>query len=76
MTNEQQVTQPRRIFGIILTTGVFQRHWKIKVLNPGTNTSYALQWFAMALLTLVISIVFNSNTIQLLQQPATDKPYE
>lgn len=56
--------------------GVLQRHWQTKVLNPGTNTSYALQWFAMALLALVISIVFNSNTILLLQQSATDKPYE
>lgn len=56
--------------------GIFQRHWKTKVLNPGTNTSYALQWFAMALLALVISIVFNSNTILLLQHSPTDKPYE
>ncbi len=48
--------------------GVLERHWPVKRLDPSVNTSYAWQWFAMALVALLIYIGFNSNAIQLLQE--------
>ena len=46
--------------------GVLTRHWRSKRLDPGTNTSYAIQWFGMALLLSVAVLIASSNIVQLL----------
>ena len=48
-------------------TGLLTRHWPKKYLNPENNISYALQWFGMALLALVITLIKSSNILALWQ---------
>lgn len=46
--------------------GVLERHWKRILLNPNTNTSYAVQWFGMAFVLLLGACLAGTNIITLL----------
>lgn len=46
-------------------TGVFARHWPAVTVNTRTHIQYALQWFGMALLVLVVSFLMSSNFLAL-----------
>ncbi len=45
--------------------GVFARHWPAVTVNTRTHIQYALQWFGMALVVLVISFLMSSNYLAL-----------
>lgn len=49
------------------STGVYSRHWQSKIIKPATNISYAIQWFSMALMLLIVSLLASSNVISLLK---------
>tara|TARA_R100001377_G_scaffold83746_1_gene65829 strand:+ start:2193 stop:2957 length:765 start_codon:yes stop_codon:yes gene_type:complete len=46
-------------------TGVFARHWPAVTVNTRMHIQYALQWFGMALVVLVISFLMSSNFLAL-----------
>jgi len=46
-------------------TGVFARHWPAVTVNTRMHIQYALQWFGMALIVLVISFLMSSNFLAL-----------
>ena len=48
-------------------SGVFERHWKITRLNATNSTSYALQWFGMALILVVITIIKSTNILEIIR---------
>ncbi|MEE9354530.1 MAG: SURF1 family protein [Methylococcaceae bacterium] len=45
--------------------GVLERHWRETKLKPENSISYAIQWFGMALLLLVITIVKSTNILEI-----------
>lgn len=49
------------------STGVLQRHWRVKRLSAQNSVSYAIQWFGMALILVVITIVKNTNIIEFIR---------
>jgi surfeit locus 1 family protein len=48
-------------------SGVLVRHWPTVSADSGRNFSYALQWFAMAIAVLLVSLILASNLMQLLR---------
>jgi surfeit locus 1 family protein len=48
--------------------GVLVRHWPTVMVDTGRNFSYALQWFAMAIAVVLVSLILSSNLLQLLRQ--------
>ncbi|MCB1664963.1 MAG: SURF1 family protein [Pseudomonadales bacterium] len=48
--------------------GVFARHWPAVTVNTRMHIQYALQWFGMALVVLVVSFLMSSNFLALRQQ--------
>lgn len=42
----------------------FVREWYIKKINPEKNTSYAVQWFALALALVIIFLVVNTHEVE------------
>ncbi len=48
--------------------GVLIRHWPAVLVDMDRNFSYALQWFAMAIAVVIVSLVLSSNLLQVLQQ--------
>ena len=48
--------------------GVLIRHWPVVLVDSGRNFSYALQWFAMAIAVLAVSVILSSNLLKLAQQ--------
>ena len=49
-------------------SGVLVRHWPTVSADSGRNFSYALQWFAMAIAVLLVSLILASNLLQLLRR--------
>jgi surfeit locus 1 family protein len=47
--------------------GVLVRHWPTVAVDSGRNFSYALQWFAMAIAVVLVSLILSSNLLQLLR---------
>jgi cytochrome oxidase assembly protein ShyY1 len=47
--------------------GVLIRHWPQVLVASNRNFSYALQWFAMALAVLIVSLILSSNLLRLLR---------
>ncbi|MEE9411873.1 MAG: SURF1 family protein [Methylococcales bacterium] len=47
--------------------GVLKRHWQKKRLKPVNSTSYAIQWFGMALILVVISLIKSSNILEIMR---------
>lgn len=47
--------------------GVLERHWRVTRLKPENSTSYAIQWFGMALILLVITIIKSSNILEIIR---------
>lgn len=45
--------------------GVFARHWPAVTVNTRMHIQYALQWFGMALIVLVITFLMSSNFLAL-----------
>ncbi len=45
--------------------GVLVRHWPVVLVDSGRNFSYALQWFAMAIAVIAVSLILSSNVLQL-----------
>ena len=45
--------------------GVYARHWPAVTVNTRTHIQYALQWFAMAIVVLLISFLASSNFLAL-----------
>lgn len=45
--------------------GVFARHWPAVTVNTRMHVQYALQWFGMALIVLVITFLMSSNFLAL-----------
>ena len=45
--------------------GVFARHWPAVTVNTRMHIQYALQWFAMALVVLVVTFLLSSNFLAL-----------
>ena len=41
--------------------GVLSRYWTISNTHPERSTSYAVQWFAMALLLLLVTLIKSTN---------------
>lgn len=50
--------------------GVLVRHWPEVMIDTGTNYSYALQWFAMAIAVIIVSLILSSNILTLLRDRA------
>jgi cytochrome oxidase assembly protein ShyY1 len=48
--------------------GVLIRHWPVVLVDSGRNFTYALQWFAMAIAVIAVSLVLSSNWLKLVQQ--------
>ncbi len=49
--------------------GVFARHWPAVTVNTRTHIQYALQWFGMAAVVLLISFLMSSNYLALRRAP-------
>ena len=47
--------------------GVFVRHWQEKQLQAVNSISYAIQWFAMALILVVITLIKSSNVLEIIR---------
>lgn len=45
--------------------GVFARHWPAVTVSTRSHIQYALQWFGMALLVFVVSVLMSSNILVL-----------
>ena len=45
--------------------GVLARHWPAVAISTRTNIQYALQWFGMALVVLVITLLMSTNVLAL-----------
>jgi surfeit locus 1 family protein len=48
--------------------GVLIRHWPVVLVDSGRNFSYALQWFAMAIAVIAVSLILSSNLLLLAQR--------
>jgi len=48
------------------SAGVLARHWPAVTVSTRSNIQYALQWFALALLVLLVSLAFCTNLLSLL----------
>jgi surfeit locus 1 family protein len=48
--------------------GVLVRHWPVVLVDSGRNFSYALQWLAMAIAVIAVSLILSSNLLKLLQK--------
>lgn len=48
--------------------GVLVRHWSTVLVDTSRNFSYALQWFAMAIAVLIVSLVLSSNILSLMRK--------
>lgn len=48
--------------------GVLVRHWPTVTVDNGRNKSYALQWFAMAIAVIIVTIILSTNILTLLQE--------
>lgn len=48
--------------------GVLARHWPAVAISTRTNIQYALQWFGMALVVLVITLLMSTNVLTLLRE--------
>ena len=48
--------------------GALQTGWATVSVQPAKHTGYAVQWFAMALVLLVMTVIANSNLAEWLQQ--------
>jgi surfeit locus 1 family protein len=48
--------------------GVLVRHWPNVIVDTNRNMSYALQWFAMAIALLIVSLILSSNLLELIKQ--------
>ncbi|MEE9425571.1 MAG: SURF1 family protein [Methylococcales bacterium] len=49
------------------STGVLTRHWQSTRLKPVNSTSYAIQWFGMALILAVITIIKSTNILEIIR---------
>ena len=49
-----------------------QAEWPVVNLRPAKHTGYAVQWFAMAFLLLVLTVFANSNLAQLFQRKSQE----
>lgn len=47
--------------------GIFVRHWQEKQLQSANSISYAIQWFAMALILVVITLIKSSNILEIIR---------
>lgn len=43
--------------------GVLERHWQVTRLKPMNSISYAIQWFGMALILVIISLIKSTNIL-------------
>ena len=48
--------------------GVLARHWSSRAISTRSNLGYALQWFAMALIVLVITVLMSTNILALIKE--------
>lgn len=48
------------------SNGVMTRHWRETQLNLENSTSYAIQWFGMALILVVITIIKSTNILEII----------
>ncbi len=48
--------------------GVLIRHWPVVLVDSGRNFTYALQWFAMAIAVIAVSLILSSNCLKLVRQ--------
>ncbi len=48
--------------------GVLIRHWPEALVDVGRNFNYALQWFAMAIAVVIISLILSSNILKLIEK--------
>ena len=55
--------------------GVLVRHWPTVIVDTSRNFSYALQWFALAIAVIVVTLVLSSNVLDFMKQgpPAQDR---
>lgn len=53
--------------------GVLARHWPAMSVSTRNNIGYALQWFGMALVVLVISALMSTNLLSLMAQRSAQK---
>ena len=47
--------------------GVLERYWPAIIVKPESSTSYALQWFGMALAVLVMAIMKSTNLVEIIR---------
>ena len=52
--------------------GPCQTGWTTVAVQPQKHTGYAVQWFAMALTLLIMTIVANSNIVSWLKKEPTN----
>lgn len=48
--------------------GVLARHWPAVAISTRSNIQYALQWFGMALVVFVITLLMSTNVLALLRE--------
>lgn len=48
--------------------GLLIRHWPEVLVDTSRNYSYALQWFAMAIALLIVSLILSSNLMALMRE--------
>jgi len=51
----------------------FARDWKIVAVHPGKHSSYAMQWFGLAALVLLIYVFMNTRQVSLNEKGATQE---
>ena len=47
--------------------GTFIQHWQEKKHKPTNSTSYAIQWFGMALIVVVITLIKSTNILEIIR---------
>ncbi|MGK0440911.1 MAG: cytochrome oxidase assembly protein ShyY1 [Pseudohongiellaceae bacterium] len=50
------------------SVGMLERNWMVVNIAPAKHTGYAVQWFAMAAMAVIITLLANTNLWQLWQQ--------
>lgn len=52
------------------SAGVHARHWPAVTVSTRSNIQYALQWFGMALVVLLVTLALSTNILSLLRKSA------
>ena len=66
----EELKQPMFPYSLRLakgTAGVLERNWLVVNIEPAKHTGYAVQWFALAAVAIIITLLANTNIWQLIR---------